>query len=178
MQTSWTALMQNVSLSVLSAELWEAEDEAREKHSSGAHTNMRPPGFLPTYMTFNYFSAFSWEFSLHPASLPFSKPLLSTFYIWFSTHFFLALPTNMSQTRPQNKVPRLKFLTSPLLLHNCDISFNKLRKKGAREVRTLLQLLLWCMHSKYFSFPKIYSHGGGGIKNSFETLRFFFFCKV
>ncbi|XP_035874498.1 leucine-rich repeat and IQ domain-containing protein 1 isoform X2 [Phyllostomus discolor] len=30
-----------------------------KENSHGAHTNMRPPGFLPTYMTFNYFSAFS-----------------------------------------------------------------------------------------------------------------------
>lgn len=116
MQTSWTALMQNVSLSFLSAELWEAEDEAREKHISRAHTNMRPPGFLPTYMTFNYFSAFSWEFSLHPASLPFSKPLPSTFGIvhLIQHAFFLALLINMSPTCPQNKVPRLKFLQSNL----------------------------------------------------------------
>jgi hypothetical protein len=30
-----------------------------KENSSGAHTNMRPLGFLPSYMTFNYFSTFS-----------------------------------------------------------------------------------------------------------------------
>ncbi|KAM5332644.1 leucine-rich repeat- and IQ domain-containing protein 1 isoform 2-T2 [Glossophaga mutica] len=30
-----------------------------KENSNGAHTNMRPPGLLPAYMTFNYFSAFS-----------------------------------------------------------------------------------------------------------------------
>ena len=73
-----------ISVSVMSVELWEGWRWSQGRKTAAEHTqNMRPAGFLPSYMTFNYFSTFSWEFSLYPASPPLSRLLL--FYICHSS---------------------------------------------------------------------------------------------
>ena len=85
------------------------------KENSSEHTqNMRPPGFLPSYMTFNYFSAFSWSFALPPASppLPSPDPSFFTFVIapLIQHAFFLAFLTSMSQPLTEKRTAHMKTL--------------------------------------------------------------------
>ena len=151
-----------------------------KENSNSAHTNRRPPGFLPTYMTFNYFSAFSWEFSLHQPPLPPPDPRFSTLVgrADLIQHAFspALLTDNMPQTHPQKESAKIKILAIlswHLQYYYISVTFLSINWERNWVVHTLLQLLLCCTYSRYFSFPKIHSHGGGHWKQRLDLENFF-----
>ena len=96
----------------------------RMKKAAEHAQNMRPPGFLPSYMTFNYFCTFSWEFSLYPASPPLCRLLL--FYICHSS---------------SNSARIFSSFTYQYVSNSCR------KKKGLR----ILATLAWHSHYYYIS---------------------------